>query len=263
MIRTAIAFVTIIGAATGVLDAQRPSELLLEVGDPQIQVSRIPVRVDTFAILAEEPRDFELGSMITRTIIDPSTEPATLIRVRHIYLGVRHIDLGRPGYGERQGTHSDSMVLDYATLAPQFASSKRNLWSLSLSFTEGYVSGESSSIQLPGRSRSLYVLEAPVFYEGAIDVLLQSLSLRPGLTIEVPVLGVRRREESPSVLLRVVGAERLVLEDGTHCSTWRVEVKGAREPLVGTYWIDQRSRALLQIRPTEQGRYVRRSGCGE
>lgn len=265
MMRSAIALIALVCTAAGASNAQRPSVPLLEVGSPQIQTARIVAGVDTFAILAEHPRDFQLGSMITQTIVDRSTEPARLIRVRHIYLGVRQSDLDRLRYRERQGTHSDSMVLHSATLAPLFAASKRNLVSLSLWFQEDSVLGESSDIRFPGEWPSVYVIEAPVFYEGAVDVLLQSLSLRTGLAIEVPVLGVQRRDKHPSVLIRVLGAERLVLEDGTRCSAWRVEVDGAREPLTGTYWLDQRTRALLQIQPPPpaRARYVRRSGCGQ
>jgi hypothetical protein len=214
---------------------------VLRPGSGQVTGSSLRERVDPFD-LYEAGDEQPVGTMTLRTRF------ATVG-------GVEAVTRKETTLVDGELVQSDSFALDRRTLAPLHARMENEVQTELLDFRPDEVRRVVDADW--GADTSHIAVYAPVFYAGAMDLLLGALPLAEGFAAELAVFDA----EAGSAIVRVAveAAEELRVPGDRPARTWRVAVHPGTS--AGTYWMDRESHALVQFESADGGvRIVRSRG---
>ncbi|HEX2205851.1 MAG TPA: hypothetical protein VHG91_21230 [Longimicrobium sp.] len=244
MIRAARHAAVLLALAAAPLAAQTA---LVPVGSPDVRTAHLADRVDSLAVVVDRVQPYPVGSLVLQTVLVQDAGRDAVLRVETL--------------SDTAGTVAgvDSFTVLRASLAPLAYASRVGQKARSIRFEGVRVRGE--EVTRGVRKAVDVALPSLLFDGGTMDILLGALPLREGYAARLPVYHVDRAAAA-SASVQVLGAERVRTMDGGSCLAWRIAVAGGPSP--GTYWIEERTRALVRHEGTGSPvRLVRRHGCAD
>lgn len=231
-------------------------------------VALAAVALPAAALCQPGPEQVRPGTPLDMTFIRPGLDSAAILMARggdtmRVGLAVMETRIDSTS-GERRIVEVHRMSLGPG--APATADSSHLRWQTLLPISS-HTRGDSpydyhfgpSGVRVvtirDGRAREV-ALDAPVFYEGSVVLLLRALPLRVGYRAVLPVLTPGGAPGEMHVT--VTGEEDVRTLDGGTCACLVVEVRTGRN--VGTHRLATATRALVRF-DSEYAILVRPTGC--
>ncbi|HET6764606.1 MAG TPA: hypothetical protein VFH27_13070 [Longimicrobiaceae bacterium] len=228
LIRAALLLLLLIPSAAA---AQMPARVQSDAvvpGSPVLRPAEVREGVDTVGmVMTVNGRSLPIGMLVveTRRVTAPGGAPA----VWRVETTTSRL----------VASTVDTFVVQMATLAAVSNRTHEDRVA-ALDYAGGMVRGTIAEGGAVGRVE--VPLPAPVFYDGAMDIVLGALPLADGYEAHLPVYD----DEAGAVawrLVRVAGSDSLPGEGGM-ADAWRVET--SRGTTRSTYWMDKRTRRMLR-----------------